>query len=59
MTGPSFAAVYRKVCREALATELQRSADWRRDQARRERDAIARGEMLARDAIWQGEESGR
>lgn len=37
----------------ALAVELQRSAQRRREMARLEREAISRGEMLARDALWQ------
>ena len=52
MSGPSYAQVYRLACREALAIEMRRSADWRSAQARLERSAIARGELQARDAIW-------
>jgi hypothetical protein len=56
VTGPSYAAVYALACREARAVERARDQQWRRDQARNERAAIARGELLERDAVWQREE---
>ncbi len=56
MIGPFYADVYRIACREALAVELKRSAECRRQQAKLEREAIARGELQARDAIWQNGE---
>jgi hypothetical protein len=48
----SYAAIWRLAVREATRVEEQKAEAWRREQTRKEREAIKRGELDPRDAFW-------
>jgi hypothetical protein len=52
---PSIASMLSLGWQQALRDEASASRQWRLDMAEKERAAIAAGELLARDAIWQQE----
>lgn len=55
MRVPTIAAILSRGWEQALRDEAEVSRKWRREQAAKERESIAAGELQARDAIWQGD----